>query len=156
MTQNIKGQSKGKDFELKIQSLLEALRIKYPNYIRYTYQPKLELSTGQLLIPDFELQIKLPFVKMGIMIECQDRKRNSTEIAHKIRHAKSLSSRNLFVFVYSESVSTATKKVLQADGVLLFSLLKFEDFLHDIGRSIINENDDPPPRRPIMHVRRRG
>ena len=97
--------------------------------IRIVRQPKLELNDGSVVIPDFEIQFTLVFEEGRYLVECQNRKRSRAEIAHKIRYIKNLSSRNRFIFVYGTNLPEATRRVLDADGVVVMSFEEFASFV---------------------------
>lgn len=122
---------KGKDFESRVSTVLEELRQRHPALVEVLAQPHLTLNDGGEVIPDFDLKVDLTFERAGYIIECQDRRRSSAQIAHKIRHVKSLSSRNRFIFIYASSIPAATRRVLDADGVVVMS---FDEFVAYIGR----------------------
>jgi hypothetical protein len=118
---------KGRSFEQQIEELLVQLRVDFPLRFQFTRQPRIELHSGEYVIPDFEIVVDLPHVCSKYLIECQDRNRNSKTILHKIQHTRALSSRNKFIFVYNTTVSAETMRALHADGVLVHSR---DDFTH--------------------------
>lgn len=123
--------SKGREFEDRVAGVLNDLKKRHPTRVRVTAQPRIKLYDQQDVIPDFELQVDLPFEEKRFLIECQDRKRSSPGIAQKIKYVKGLSERNSFVFVYADSIPDATRSTLDADGVIVAS---FEDFVAFIAR----------------------
>lgn len=120
---------KGKRFEDRVGEVLEVLLSRHRDTVRVARQPRISLNDGQEVCPDFDLQFELPFEVGHYLIECQDRKRSKSDIAHKVRYLKALSRRNRFIFVYSSSLPDATHKALDADGVLVMSLDEFAAFL---------------------------
>jgi hypothetical protein len=120
---------KGRRFEEQVGAVLEILLASHPNVVKVARQPRFLLNDGQEVTPDFDLQFELPFEVGHYLIECQDRKRSKADIAQKIRYIKILSPRNRFIFVYSSSLPEATRRALDADGVLVMSLEDFGAFL---------------------------
>lgn len=123
--------NKGKAFERSVRDVLFALRDKYPDLVRVIEQPRLGLYDGQEVIPDFDLQFDLIFEESRYLIECQDRSRSAPQIAQKIKYMKGLSSRNRFIFVHGAEIPEATRKALEADGVVEMS---FEEFVSFVAR----------------------
>lgn len=115
---------KGRTFEVAIGRLLDFLATNHPDMVEVTHHPRLELHNGESVIPDYELVYDLGFQKDHRLIECQNRERSSSDIVHKIRHVKSLSGRNRFVFVYAEEdfLTKATRHSLEADGISFYSV----------------------------------
>jgi hypothetical protein len=120
---------KGKHFEEQVGAVLETLRARHPDVVKVAKQPRFTLHDGQDITPDFHLQYELPHEVGHYLIECQDRKRSKSDIAQKIRYIKALSSRNRFIFVFSSNLPEATRRALDADGVLVTSLDEFSAFL---------------------------
>ncbi len=85
------------------------------------------MHNDRLTKPDFELIYRLE-QEHRELIECQSRKRSSTDIADKIRNAKSLSSRNRYVFGFEDPAGLAKEhqRVLQSDGINCLSFAEFE------------------------------
>ena len=126
-----KEENRGIVFEHRVRHLLETLKKEHTKLVEVTYQPRLLLHSGEEVIPDFELCYDLGFQKDARLIECQSRNRSSSSIIHKIRHIKSLSSRNRFIFVYEDEdyLSEPTRKSLASDGVSFYSYDEFKTFI---------------------------
>lgn len=120
---------KGRRFEDQVGAVLEILSASHPDAVNVVRQPCFSLHDGQEVTPDFQLQFELPFEVGHYLIECQDRKRSKPDIAQKIRCIKALSPRNRFIFVYSSTLPAATRRALDADGVLVMNLDDFSAFL---------------------------
>ena len=138
--------SRGKAFERKVGDLLFALARKYPEKVRVIEQPRLQLYDGQEAIPDFDLQFDL-FEEGRYLIECQDRKRSTPQIAQKIKYIKGLSRRNRFIFVYGTEIPEPTRDALRADGVLTMNLQQLDEYLKRLDRylQITLDKDLPGP-----------
>lgn len=123
--------NRGYVFEDRVHSLLLRLRTQHPKLVEVTRQKRLTLHNGDLVIPDYELRSSLGFQTEAYLIECQSRKRSSSEIVHKIRHIKSLSPRNRFLFVYEDNdfLSESNHASLKSDGVNCYDIDGFESFL---------------------------
>ena len=122
---------KGTDFENRVGAVLEDLKNRHSDRVRVMAQPRFKLYDGRDVIPDYELQVDLPFAEKRYLIECQDRKRSAPGIAQKIKYIKGLSERNSFIFVFADSIPEATRDALTADGVIAAS---FEEFVAFIAR----------------------
>ncbi|MCG8408626.1 MAG: hypothetical protein MI923_25770 [Phycisphaerales bacterium] len=119
----------GRRFENQVRMLLEGVRWEFPNYVNVKYQPRIELHNGEIVIPDFEFAHKTQHAVFRYLIECQDRKRSSNDVADKIRKVKSLSSWNLFLFIHNRPIPKPLKKALDADGVNAMSFEGFANFM---------------------------
>lgn len=133
-----KSNSRGQSFENRVRKLLEDLRDRHTDSVEIEYQPELHLHTGETVYPDFELMYDLGFQKDARLIECQSRKRSSSAIVHKIRHIKSLSTRNRFIFVYEDEafLSESVRSSLEADGVSFYAVKDFEAFIASLDKTL--------------------
>jgi len=139
---------KGKEFEDEVGAVLDHLLQRYQNQVSVTKQPKLGLYDGAEVIPDYDLHIDLGFAKHRYLIECQNRRRSSTAIAHKIRSIKSLSPRSVFLFVHAKPIPKTTKTVLEQGGV---KCMPFEEFTVFLGRADSVLSDIASSRSRPMH-----
>lgn len=121
--------SKGDRFEADVAKLLRTLQRRHPTNVQVRSHPTITLVTGETLIPDFELTTRQPYATVNYLLECQDRKRTQKEILHKIKYMKSLSERNLIMFVYRESIPEATATALKLDGVTHLSFASLSTFV---------------------------
>ena len=137
--------NRGKEFEDLIFNLLSCLKKQNPGNIDTTpgaveviCHPRIKLYNSEILISDYELISRTHHSVDHHLIECQDRKRSSQDIVHKIRHMKSLSSRNRFIFVYKDKgyLSDAIKNSLKSDGIISFDLDGFVIFLIKLNYSM--------------------
>ncbi len=140
-------QSKGQAFEAKVGELLAELQSQHPDVVHIVEQPRFELHDGQELIPDFELQFDLLYEEGHYLIECQDRKRSSPQIAQKIKYMKGVSSRNRFIFVYATDIPEATRNALAADGVMHMSFDDFVFFITRMHLALLRQGDPESLRR---------
>ena len=122
--------NRGAAFELRVKALLESLAANHPGLVKVACQPRLKLHNNEVVIPDFELRYDLGFQEDARLVECQSRRRSSSQIVHKIRHIKSLSGRNRFMFVYENKdfLAEATRSSLEADGISFYSYRELETF----------------------------
>jgi hypothetical protein len=125
-------QVSGSLFEEMVYDLFFPIQREYPYRFRITKHPRLILQTGEMVIPDFEIEIDLPHLNTKHLIECQDRNKNSKAILHKIQHIRSKSNRNKFIFVYRKSASGETLKSLSLEGVLVFSFEQLVQFAQQV------------------------
>lgn len=136
---------KGKDFEVRVAEVLATLCDMHPTRVRVREQPRLELNGGGFVVPDFEVQFDLLFEEGRYLIECQNRKRSSPQVAHKIRHIKGLSSRNRFIFVHAADIPEATRHALETDGVMVMSFEQFASFVARLELQVrIQEKQERP------------
>ena len=129
---------RGKAFEDLVGDYLNCLQEQNPGSVETTpgavevkRQVKVELHDKEIVIPDFELICRLDHMRDHYLIECQDRESSSQEIVHKIRHIKSLSDKNNFLFVYRNEtfLTEAVRKALDNDGIIHYNLDQFVIFL---------------------------
>lgn len=141
---NITPNERGKAFEDIVGDLLDCLQKQNPGDIETTIgaikvkrQVKIELHDSETVKPDFELICRLDHMRDHYLIECQDRKKSSQEIVHKIRHIKSLSDKNNFLFVYKNKafLTEAVRKALDNDGIIHYNLDQFVIFLLQLNRA---------------------
>ncbi len=141
---NSKPREPGKEFEEVIGSLLDALVKAHPEAVTVRWQPRLALHDSEIVIPDFELAYRLHHQREKYLIECQNRKRTSQDICRKIRHVKSLSDRNRFIFVCGScaALPRSVKQSLDSDGTLYYDLTGFMDFLKKLSRTLSSLKHD--------------
>jgi len=147
---------KGKQFENRVKQALEVFESSYSKQVEITEQPRLVLHDGQSVQPDFQLEIKLHFMNLAFLIECQDRQRSRPDIAHKIKYVKISSDRNNFLFVYPDRIPNDTRKALSADGVLHMSFQEFAVFINRLGEllKLADTLSYDPPRRDWSEILR--
>jgi hypothetical protein len=139
-------QFRGRAFEGRVLKLLDWLKQRNPERSNFLYQPRVRLSNGEILIPDFELRYDAGYQEDRRLIECQSRDRSSQDIVHKIRHAKSLSAKNRFILVYEveEFLREPTRLALAADGIVFYSFQQFETFIErlDVTLRTLHANNE--------------
>lgn len=135
---------KGDDFEIEVGKVLFKLEEKYPKRVKVIVQPRVELRTGEIVRPDFDLSYSLPHAREFYFIECQDRIQNSKSILHKIQYIRNLHKRNNFIFLYRISISRNAKLSLEKQGVQTFTFEEFRVFVGNIDKTLEktkSEND---------------
>jgi len=130
------------NFENAVVGVLEMLRAEFPSRVCLSKQPRICLQNEEIVIPDFEIAVDLPHVYSKYLIECQDRKKNSKSIIHKIQYMRTKSSRNKFIFVYNNKISKGTETSLRNEGVIVLSLAGLVEFTD---RLKITLRATPPP-----------
>ena len=135
---------KGPDFESKVYEVLHSLECAHDS-VEIAVHPRLRLYDGQEVIPDFHLQVDLHFAIANFLIECQNRKRSTPEILHKIKYIKGLSRRNVFMFVYASRIPDATRSALDADGIPHMCFEEFTTFADRLNKVIQNIKHLPRP-----------
>lgn len=128
---------RGSQFEAEVAAVFELLSLRHPKEATVMAQPHLLLYNNERAVPDFQLRLDLPFSRLHYLIECQDRQRNSLEIARKIKVIKMQSQNNMFVFVYREMISPNTKVSLESDGVVVMSLIEFKAFIARVDHCLL-------------------
>jgi hypothetical protein len=128
--------SKGRTFEDTVYAVLIDFQNQHPSLVHIAKQQKLPLYDGQQVIPDFNVEIDVGFAKHCYLIECQNRQRSSTAIAHKIKSIKSLSPHNVVIFVHATEIPAPTKKALDADGVSCMSIEDFKSFISNADETL--------------------
>lgn len=130
--------ARGAAFENRVRGLLESLQSDHPGIAKISRHPRLQLQSGEIVIPDFELEYDLGFQKDVRLVECQSRQRSSADVVHKIRHVKSLSSRNRFIFVYEDAdfLDSPLRASLDADGITFYSYDEFETFIQRLSLAL--------------------
>ncbi|HEY6873049.1 MAG TPA: hypothetical protein VI298_10030 [Geobacteraceae bacterium] len=132
----------GINFENAVLNILEMLRAEFPSRVYLSKQPKIRLQNEETVIPDFEIAVDLPHVYSKYLIECQDRKKNSKSIIHKIQYIRSKSNRNKFLFVYNNKISKETERSLKNEGVIVLSLTDLSEFAERLKLTL---KATPPP-----------
>jgi hypothetical protein len=129
---------RGRNFESLVGKLLHVLALQHPKTVKVIQHPTLKLNNGSTAIPDFELVYELPYQIDHRIIECQDRKRSSLEIARKIRDMKAHSEKNRFLFVYKEEnfLTTAVRNDLDSDGIVHYNVFEFVAFLNRLSQTL--------------------
>lgn len=127
---------KGDDFEIEVGKVLFKLEEKHPKHVKVIGQPRVELQTGEIVKPDFDLSYSLPHAREFYFIECQDRIQSSKSILHKIQYIRNLHKRNNFIFLYRKSISKNTKLSLEKQGVQTFTFEEFRVFVGNIDKTL--------------------
>ncbi len=122
----------GKKFEGSVHTRFDQLMSKFPDRVSFVYQPRIELAGNRCLIPDFELSVKHLHEKTVTLFECQNRRRNSVEVADKIRTLKQRSNRNRVYFLYPVDISLPLKNELENDGVVLLDFERFVRYVDQL------------------------
>lgn len=133
---------KGAHFEKLVEDTLNALHVEFPLRVKVVKHPNIILQNGEIVVPDFELSADFPHVFSSYLIECQDRKKNSKAILHKILHIRAKSNRNKFIFLYMTSISQETKRALDSEGIMVLSWDRFNHFINQIKIVLVAT---PPP-----------
>jgi hypothetical protein len=115
--------ARGQAFERRVQSILEDFAARHPAFVEIISQPEVPLADGEVRRPDFELTYWTD-QEHHELIECQSRKRSSTQIADKIRAIKARSARNRFIFVFEDPAKLRPRHraALEGDGVPCLSV----------------------------------
>jgi hypothetical protein len=149
MDANNNSNMRGREYEEIIGDLLNCLCKRYlgntettTGTIEVKRHVEIKLHNSEVVIPDYELVCRLDHIRESYLIECQDRKRSSMDIVHKNRHIKSLSSKNVFVFVYKDDnyLSMAIRESLKNDGIIHYSLKEFIVFLSQLNNTMAKLN----------------
>jgi hypothetical protein len=116
-------QARGQAFERRVLRILEDFAARHPGFVEIISQPEVPLTDGEVRRPDFELTYWTD-QEHRELIECQSRKRSSTQLADKIRAIKAQSARNRFIFVFEDTarLSRLHRAALEGDGVPCLSV----------------------------------
>ncbi|MBY3201319.1 hypothetical protein [Rhizobium laguerreae] len=123
------GNNKGAEFESRVGEILETLERIHPGSVRVFTKPLYKLREDEEIIPDFELHFDLLFEEARYIIECQNREKTDSALAHKIRHIKALTRKNRFIFVYGGSPTEWNLAAYKNDGILTMSIAEFSLFV---------------------------
>jgi len=137
--------AKGMKFELQVEELLRALKDLYPKLIQVERHPRIVLQNEEIVYPDFRLTVELPYERSHYFIECQNRKRSSKTVLHKIQHVRGKQAVKTFIFVYSSSISEELLRAFKAEGVMCLAIEAFEDFLDRISSTVRVQPPLPDP-----------
>lgn len=117
----------GAHLEELVSDLLTALEREFSDDISTKYQFRIQLQSGETVVPDFSLRVSLPHEESWYLIECQHRKKTSATILHKIQHARSKSKFKTFIFIYGTRITRARRRSFEAEGIMVYS---FSEFAH--------------------------
>ncbi len=118
-------QADGYALEARVEALVESLAAAFPSNFSFARQPRLELQSGDIVVPDFSVVLDLPHERSEYLVECQQRKRSSNSLLHKIQHVRAKSRFQTFAFVYGTRITTARRRSLESEGVLVYSYSEF-------------------------------
>lgn len=130
------GEDKGRAFEARIQAVLQALAHKHVATVFLSQHPAVVLQNEEIVHPDFHLIVELPYERSHYFIECQDRNKFSKYILHKIQHVRAKQALKTFIFVYPTDIPAEVSRAMQVEGVMLFPVKDFEEFIAGIDASL--------------------
>jgi hypothetical protein len=87
------------------------------------------LDNDETVIPDFSVRISRPHEVRHWLVECQDRRRSSKSILHKIQHIRAKHRSKSFLFVYARVIGAELKRVFENEGVTALNLDGFRAYL---------------------------
>ena len=141
----IKSNEKGANFELQIEALLRYLEGRFPDLVHVERHPSIVLQNQEVVAPDFKLTIELPYERSHYFIECQNRKRSSKAILHKIQHIRGKQSVKSFIFVYPAVISGELRRAFKSEGVICLTLDEFDGFIDRLSDTIRVQPPLPSP-----------
>ncbi|MEE7627019.1 hypothetical protein V3O24_12665 [Methylobacter sp. Wu8] len=137
---------KGYQFQRDVMGLLEKLQQRHPDLVSFSSQPRIELQNGELVIPDFQLVIHYTAETRHYLIECQDRKKYSHAILHKIQHIRNKQPLKVIFFVYGECIPDELQRAMTEEGIVFLVISEFEQFLLQVAEQLQNQ-----PKRPANY-----
>ena len=128
--------AEGTRFEDEVGIALETLEKQHPKRVTVLRQPRVELQNGETVIPDFDLRILQHHQRNYYFIECQNRKRSTKEILHKIQHVRNKQWRSTFIFLYPNEISPELSRSLRIEGVIHLAMAEFKVFLERMSEGL--------------------
>lgn len=118
-------------------SILLPLAEKHPTRIRVVQRPRVLLPTDEIVVPDFDLEVVLPYQAFRYIIECIDISSESMAgVVYKVRYLRTMSSRNLFIAVFKAAAPVRAREALQENGVLVYAFDEFESYLRRLRETL--------------------
>jgi hypothetical protein len=126
------GKKKGNAFEVIVEQLLSALQKEFPNRVQVRPQAEVKLRDGRSKFVDFEFNYELLSSQHCVALECRHRDAWSADILDKILTIRTHSFHNRFWFVFYDDnfLSENSKRLLDAHGVMHFSLGELKEHLN--------------------------
>ena len=134
---------RGAQLEAKIASLLQLLSSKHPKRVKVYTHPRLLLQNSEIVIPDFDLQVRLLHETTLTLVECQHRERRSKSILHKIQHIRQKSERKSFILVHTRPIGEEMQRALDAEGINHFLPSEFQEYLGFVSAELYASTASP-------------
>lgn len=123
-------------YEDEVGQLFRWLQDIQPDAVTVQRQPRIELYSGDYVIPDFLVTIRWPHETSTQIFECQLRNRSSSELLHKIEYIKDRSAFNRFYFVPGLSISKATQQAFERAGITVLHWRQFALYIARLGMAL--------------------
>ena len=123
--------AKGSLFENQVREILDEAKKLSRGRLTYKTKPKLRLQNRESVVPDFSVRVNRPHEIRHFLIECQNRKRSTKGILHKIQHIRSKHRSKTFFFVYARQIGEEFARTLKIEGIESRNLEQFRDYIHD-------------------------
>ena len=126
-------------FEKLVREILDEGNQESGGRLTYQEKPKLKLQNGETTIPDFVVKTQTPHEERHFYIECQNRRRSTKTILHKIQHVRAKHPAKTFFYVYAQKLGAELKRAFESESIVAHNLGQFRFFIQETA-SFVNYN----------------